>query len=122
MELIWWTAEVLHDQWREYRYQDEKDQEPATDQSDLVPFEPHPGDLPERAALRRPGTRQHGLRNGGLSRSTGLRRNCQLSLLPRSNVARKVSESAYSALAVIAAIRQQELGKRAQRVALCMRP
>src|SRR5829696_7505932 len=67
-------AEEPYDQWREYGYQDEKNQEDASDKGDLVPFEPHPGDLPEGAALRRRGANQHSLRCSGLSPSAGLRR------------------------------------------------
>ena len=74
VELVRRMAEVFHDQRREYRYQDEKDQEGATGKGDLVPFEPHPGDLPEGAALRRPGANQYSLRCSGLSASADLRR------------------------------------------------
>ena len=74
VELVWRMAEVVDDQRREYRNQDEKDQEDATGKGNLVPFEPHPGDLPEGAALRPPGANQHSLRGGGLSLSANLRR------------------------------------------------
>ena len=75
VELVWWVPEVLHDQRREDGYQDEKDQDGTAGKRDLVPLEPDPGDLPERAALRRPDAGdQHGLRDGRLGLNAGLRR------------------------------------------------
>ena len=44
----------LHDERREDRHQHQEDQEDAAGEGDLVPLEPQPGDLTERAALDRP--------------------------------------------------------------------
>jgi hypothetical protein len=74
VKLIRRAAEVLDDQGREDRYQNEEVKVNAATESDLVAFEPHPGDLSEGTALRWPGTCQHSLRDCGFGFSASLRR------------------------------------------------
>ena len=98
VELIRRTAEVLDDQWREYRYQNEKDQEPAAARATLSRLSRIQAICPrERPSVGpAPASTASGMAASAAAPASG--GNCQFSLLPRSNVARKVSESADSAL------------------------
>ena len=67
-------------------------------------LQPHPGDLPERAALGGPGARHQASEAAVSAPVPTSGGTVNFRLLPRSNVARKITKRAYSASVVTAAI------------------